>query len=241
MIKDRRHTNRLIPIHFITKETFENYPAPGIFTMTLVTDGSWEFSLNHIDYCLAAPFILCLNDTDIFELKNKKHDAAKTFVFNATFLNSSLTKEALNKDTFEKIEDMHDRNLIQAFFLRNENYKLRQSFDQIERIELIISDEENHILNLGEVVCIVDENDFPEIAQAICELTPQKHSSPTGSCGYLVIAVHYRNGDVEVIGSDSVGYISEQIEDDGWLYIPYKSLYDLFIQYVDPSIMPFEP
>lgn len=122
MIKDRRHTNRLIPIHFIAKETFENYPAPGIFTMTLVTDGSWEFSLNHIDYCLAAPFILCLNDTDIFELKNKKHDAAKTFVFNAIFLNSSLTKEALNKDTFEKIEDMHDRNLIQAFFLRNENY-----------------------------------------------------------------------------------------------------------------------
>ena len=130
---------------------------------------------------------------------------------------------------------------ISSCSLRNENYRLRQSFDQIERIELIISDKENHILNLGEVVCIVDENDFPEIAQAICELTPQKHSSPTGSCGYLVIAVHYRNGDVEVIGSDSVGYISEQIEDDGWLYIPYKSLYDFFIQYVDPSIMPFEP
>lgn len=122
MIKDRRYENRFIPINFIPKETFEPYPASQLFTLTLVTDGTWKFHLNGTEYNLKAPFILCLNDGDVFHLDTNRNAAAKTFTFKAIFLNSSLTAEALADNNFEHIEDMHDRNLIYPFLRRNENY-----------------------------------------------------------------------------------------------------------------------
>ena len=122
MIKDRRNTDKYIPIAFHSKESFSSYPASDLLTMTLVTDGVWTFTLNHTGYCLEAPFILCLNDSDTFCMKNAERAAAKTFVFAATFLNSSLTRQALSDNKFEKIEDMHDRNLIQVFLRRNEHF-----------------------------------------------------------------------------------------------------------------------
>lgn len=122
MIKDRRYAGSTIHIDFKAKETFEDYPLKDELTMTLVTDGEWEFSLNHQDYILSAPFILCLHESDIFTLKKQTNAAAKTFSFIPTFLNTSLTKEALSNNDFENIEDMHDRNLVNIFILRNGNY-----------------------------------------------------------------------------------------------------------------------
>lgn len=122
MIKDRRYAGSTIHIDFKAKETFEDYPSKDELTMTLVTDGEWEFSLNHQDYMLSAPFILCLHEADIFTLKKQINAAAKTFSFIPTFLNTSLTKEALSNNDFENIEDMHDRNLVNIFILRNDNY-----------------------------------------------------------------------------------------------------------------------
>ena len=122
MIKDRRYTDHYIPINFNSRESFSSYPESGLLTMTLVTDGAWKFTLNHTYYCLDAPFILCLNDSDIFSMDEAERAAAKTFVFAATFLNSSLTRQALADNKFEKIEDMHDRNLVQVFLCRNEHY-----------------------------------------------------------------------------------------------------------------------
>lgn len=122
MIKDRRMDNHFVRIDYCSKESFEQYPIKDFLTMTLVTDGVWEFTLNNISYCLNAPFIFCLNDTDTFNLHKQEHSAAKTFIFDTTFINSSLTKEALSSNSFENIEDMHDRNLVQAFLLRNSSY-----------------------------------------------------------------------------------------------------------------------
>lgn len=122
MIIDRRWTGNAIQIDFNAKETFEDYPSKEGLTMTLVTDGEWKFSLNQQDYDLSAPFILCLHESDSFILKEQVNAAAKTFSFMPTFLNSSLTKEALSKNNFESIEDMHDRNLVNIFLLRNNNY-----------------------------------------------------------------------------------------------------------------------
>lgn len=123
MIKDRRHDDDIfIPIAFHSKEDFAQYPAGDSFTITLITDGNWAFSLNHVDYRLEAPMILCLNGEDSFMLQNNSRAAAKSFLFDATFLNSSLTSQALRENDFEKIEDMHDRNLVQPFLCRNEHY-----------------------------------------------------------------------------------------------------------------------
>lgn len=122
MIKDRRSTDHYIPITFNSRESFSSYPASDLLTMTLATDGAWNFTLNHTGYCLDAPFILCLNDSDSFCMNSSERAAAKTYAFDATFLNSSLTRQALSDNKFDKIEDMHDRNLIQVFLSRNEHY-----------------------------------------------------------------------------------------------------------------------
>lgn len=122
MIKDRRMDNHFIRIDYFSKESFEQYPIKNFLTLTLVTDGVWKFTLNNIVYCLNAPFIFCLNETDTFTLHKQERSAAKTFIFDTTFINSNLTKEALSSNSFENIEDMHDRNLVQSFLLRNSSY-----------------------------------------------------------------------------------------------------------------------
>lgn len=66
--------------------------------------------------------IIIWGETDSFILKKQTNAAAKTFSFVPSFLNSSLTKEALQENSFENIEDMHDRNLVNIFLLRNNNY-----------------------------------------------------------------------------------------------------------------------
>ncbi|MBR2949075.1 MAG: helix-turn-helix transcriptional regulator [Lachnospiraceae bacterium] len=122
MLKDRRYDNRYIKINFSPTETFQNYPSQDYLTLTLITDGTWKFTLNHTMYCLDAPFILCLNADDKFSLIEQNRAAAKSFFFDPMFLNSSLTKEALQRNIFQNIEDMHDRNLIEPFLLRNDTY-----------------------------------------------------------------------------------------------------------------------
>lgn len=123
MIKDIRRENRYIPIEFIAKENFENYLSAESFTLTLVTDGSWTFTLNSKDYCLEAPFVLCLNSNDSFSFTDNQRAAAKTFRFDPTFINSRLTPQnVFDSNAFEKLEDIHDQNLIFSFIRRNETY-----------------------------------------------------------------------------------------------------------------------
>lgn len=66
--------------------------------------------------------IIIWGETGFFHIKKQTNAAAKTFSFIPSFLNSSLTKEALQENSFENIEDMHDRNLVNIFLLRNNNY-----------------------------------------------------------------------------------------------------------------------
>lgn len=123
MIEDRRYTGNIIYIDFYAKESFQNYPAKESLTITLVTDGKWDFDLNQHTYKMNAPFILCLNESDKISIHNTGNYAAKTFVFRPTFINSSLTPEAIIDNTFENTEMMHDRNLINIFVQRNDNYR----------------------------------------------------------------------------------------------------------------------
>ena len=131
MIYDRRAftRNKWVNIDFYPKEDFSEYPRKDVLTLTLVTDGKWDFYLNKIRYQIEAPFVLCLNETDLFQLEEKFEDAAKTFVFSPLFINSALTPEALAENSFERIEDMHDRNLMEIFSRRNDNYNGLMIFD----------------------------------------------------------------------------------------------------------------
>lgn len=123
MIKDRRYTGNIIHIDFYAKETFQNYPAKDSLTLTLATDGEWEFTLNGKEYTMSEPFLLCLNESDELRIRRTGNYAAKTFCFRPTFINSRLTPGAVISNTFENTEDMHDRNLIDIFMKRNEYYR----------------------------------------------------------------------------------------------------------------------
>ena len=122
MIEDRRYTGNIIYIDFYAKETFKNYPAKESLTITLATDGKWDFDLNSHHYKVNAPFILCLNESDSFSIKSTGNYAAKTFVFQPSFINRSLTPETIIDNMFENTEIMHDRNLMNIFMQRNDNY-----------------------------------------------------------------------------------------------------------------------
>lgn len=122
MIEDRRWTGNKIYIDFYAREAFENYPRTDALTMTLVTDGKWKLLINNRIFCLDAPFILCLNESDVVQIQETGNYAAKTFSFRPEFINRRLTKDAMIENTFENTEDMHDRNLLDIFFRRNEFY-----------------------------------------------------------------------------------------------------------------------
>ena len=113
---DRRDNNRVIPITFNGQERFLEDPIQGYVSLSMVSNGEYEFLLNGRKYKKAAPFFLCLSEKDKLEVLNvENYESAQTFSFSPLFLNSSLTNEALSKDAFSKIEDMHDRNLINMF------------------------------------------------------------------------------------------------------------------------------
>lgn len=122
MIRDRRYTGNIIYIDFYAKEDFQNYPVKDSLTITLATDGKWDFVLNKKEYKTTDPFLLCLNESDQILINSAGNYAAKTFCFRPVFINRHLTPEAMISNTFENTEDMHDRNLMDIFMKRNEYY-----------------------------------------------------------------------------------------------------------------------
>lgn len=123
-ILDRRDNNRVIPIIFNSQETFQDIPLQKYVSLLMVSNGEYEFLLNGKEFKKTAPFFLCLSGNDRLELIHvENYASAQTFSFSPLFLNSSLTDEALSKDIFSKIEDMHDRNLINMFRLHDEIFR----------------------------------------------------------------------------------------------------------------------
>lgn len=123
MIKDRRYTGNIIYIDYYAKESFQDYPAGDSLTITLATDGEWDFILNRREYKTKEPFILCLSGSDQIMINSTGNYAAKSFCFRPVFINRRLTPDAMISNTFENTEDMHDRNLMDIFMKRNEYYQ----------------------------------------------------------------------------------------------------------------------
>ena len=114
---------------------------------------------------------------------------------------------------------------------------LRQAAVEIQEIELRYSSKDGdtvlYTLAGDEILGFVD---------GFTQMKVYKHWSPSGSYGYYVVYVYYLNEDVEIIGTDACGYCAssaDEVEYDGWHYVEYGELYDLFAQYVDKNKMPF--
>ncbi len=121
-VKDRRG-DRIIPITYEPQEEFKDNSQKESMILTVVSNGSYEFELNNNRYKKQAPFILCLTNKDKIELKSKEgYCSAASFSFSPLFINSALTEEALEKNSFNHIEDMHDSNLMLMFRYHMEDF-----------------------------------------------------------------------------------------------------------------------
>lgn len=162
---DRRDHDRLIPITFNGQETFQDIPLQEYVSLIMVSNGEYDFFLNGKKYKKAAPFFLCLSERDELELiQVGNYASAQTFSFSPLFLNSSLTNEALSQNTFSKIEDTHDRNLINMFRIHDDVFQGiveidTHSFLQIREWFSIIGGETIHT-NYNKCVGVQDICDY---------------------------------------------------------------------------------
>ena len=112
---------------------------------------------------------------------------------------------------------------------------LHQPESEIIQIDLVYSPfGENEILHT------ITGEDISGFLDDLLELKLYKNSSPQNIGGGLIVQVVYSEGSVELLGTSSVGYISDGVmEHDGWYYLDGEDIGDLFSEYVDISQLPY--
>jgi len=103
-------------------------------------------------------------------------------------------------------------------------YPFKQETEKIEKIELILQcpDKDNESI-------IIDSDAIPSFVKDFKELTCKKRLSPLDYYGEYVIVFHYNNGDADIVGSHSNGYILQGKETvHGWYYFAEEDLQLLF-------------
>lgn len=117
-----KYRDRIVPIEFSDTEELEKLPYAGRLTLVLMTKGCLRYEFNGRVDVADAPALLFISESDDIRVLNKKHFSAKSFSFAPTYINSSLTFEALAEGKFTCIEDQHDRNVLFKFLARNDYY-----------------------------------------------------------------------------------------------------------------------
>lgn len=119
--KDKYRT-RIVQIEFETDEKFKTIPMEDRASLVFVTNGTADVMINKKTWNLSAPCILCLSQYDEVSLLNSHQFSAKSFSFIPTFLNTSLTFEALEENKFTHMEDEHDRNMMMMFVKHSDKF-----------------------------------------------------------------------------------------------------------------------
>lgn len=117
-----RYQPRFVPIEFEAHETLENLPLDERVSIVLITSGQISLFLNEQKISLTAPSVILLSPYDTIKPIEAIRFAAKSFSFHPIFINSSLTFDRLRANNFEKIEDEHDRNMMNLFLNKHEYY-----------------------------------------------------------------------------------------------------------------------
>jgi len=112
---DRLRDNRPVVIEFIPNEDFSCFPYAERYTLSLVSQGKLDFSFNGTQYSLEAPFCLCTNPSDTFEVIDCTPYRCQSIAFHPLFINSAMSFEALEKNEFFALEDEHDRDMMTHF------------------------------------------------------------------------------------------------------------------------------
>lgn len=123
MPQNDKYRTRIVPIEFEAHEEFTNFSCNSRVAFILLTNGKISIALNKTQFILTAPSVLLVSENDTIELLASSKLSAISFRFHPTFLNSSLTFEALKSNSFIELEDEHDRNMIGMFFNRDASYQ----------------------------------------------------------------------------------------------------------------------
>lgn len=122
MPQNDRHRTRVVPIEFEAHEDFSTLPLQERVTLVLLTNGKGSFLLNAKAVTLTSPCMMLISQIDSLSLVDETRLVAKSFSFHPSFLNSSLSFERLAENNFTKLEDEHDRNMMNLFLKRDEYY-----------------------------------------------------------------------------------------------------------------------
>lgn len=118
-----RYRERIVPIEYNEYEDFKNLPTTDRVTLSLISNGRLNVILNNEAVTFEAPCMVLLSFYDSVRIIEQNRLSAASFSFNPVFLNSALTFDALKENKFIETEDEHDRNMLNLFLKRNENYK----------------------------------------------------------------------------------------------------------------------
>ena len=106
---------------------------------------------------------------------------------------------------------------------------LHQPKSEIVQIDLVYSPFGEH-----KTLLTLAEEDYSVFLDGLMELKLHKHTSPSNIGGALYVRILYADESEEILGTWSVGYISNGIlEHDGWYYIPNDDLHALFSKFTD--------
>ena len=85
-----------------------------------------------------------------------------------------------------------------------------------------------------EALCTLTGTDIDRFMNDLMELTCYRKREPTGEFGYLQIHIHYENGDIDIIGYRTNGYIRDgKLRISGYHYYKEEDFLELFRLYTD--------
>ena len=112
----------MVPIEFEAHENLVALPLAEYVSIVLISGGKASLFLNEKAVTLTAPSVLLISQYDQLKLIETLGLTAKSFSFNPTFLNSSLTFDRLRSNEVFEVADQHDRCLMDLFLGRDEYY-----------------------------------------------------------------------------------------------------------------------
>jgi len=111
-----------VQLEFNASEEFETHALEERAVIVLASYGCASIMLNDKAVNIIAPCALLLSYKDSIKLLESDRFIARSFHFNPTFINSNLSFENLAKNEFTELEDKHDREMMNLFLIRNDNY-----------------------------------------------------------------------------------------------------------------------
>lgn len=112
----------IVPIEFETHENLETLPLAEHVSIVLISSGKASLFLNEKAVTLTAPCVLLISQYDRVKFIETLRLTAKSFSFNPTFLNSSLTFDRLRANGVFAVADQHDKCLMNLFLHRDAYY-----------------------------------------------------------------------------------------------------------------------